>query len=69
MRQELDLSVNEHVYGLGERFGAFVKNGQSIDIWNEDGGTSTDQSYKNIPFYLTDKGYGVFVNHPEKVSF
>ena len=69
MRQQLDLSVNEHVYGLGERFGAFVKNGQSVDIWNEDGGTSTDQSYKNIPFYLTDKGYGVFVNHPEKVSF
>ena len=69
MRQQLDLSVNEHVYGLGERFGAFVKNGQSVDIWNEDGGTSTDQSYKNIPFYLTDRGYGVFVNHPEKVSF
>ena len=69
MRQELGLSVNEHVYGLGERFGAFVKNGQSVDVWNEDGGTSTDQSYKNIPFYLTDKGYGVFVNHPEKVSF
>lgn len=69
MRQMLGLSVNEHVYGLGERFGAFVKNGQIVDIWNEDGGTSTEQSYKNIPFYLTDKGYGVFVNHPEKVSF
>lgn len=69
MRQQLELSVNEHVYGLGERFGAFVKNGQSVDIWNEDGGTSTDQSYKNIPFYVTDKGYGVYVNHPEKVSF
>ena len=36
MRQQLELSVNEHVYGLGERFGALVKNGQSIDIWNED---------------------------------
>ncbi|MCI8376929.1 MAG: alpha-xylosidase [Lachnospiraceae bacterium] len=69
MRQELALGVNEHVYGLGERFSAFVKNGQSVDIWNEDGGTSTEQSYKNIPFYMTDKGYGVFVNHPEKVSF
>lgn len=69
MRQQLELSVNEHVYGLGERFGALVKNGQSIDIWNEDGGTSTEQSYKNIPFYLTDKGYGVFVNDPGKVSF
>ena len=69
MRQQLGLSVNEHIYGLGERFGALVKNGQSIDIWNEDGGTSTDQSYKNIPFYVTDRGYGIFVNHSEKVSF
>jgi len=69
MRQQLDLSVGELVYGMGERFTAFVKNGQSVDIWNEDGGTSTYQSYKNVPFYLTSKGYGIFVNHPEKVSF
>ena len=69
MRQQLGLGVGELVYGLGERFTPFVKNGQSVDIWNEDGGTSTEQSYKNIPFYLTNKGYGVFVNHPEKVSF
>ena len=69
MHQNLSLSIGELIYGLGERFTPFVKNGQSIDIWNEDGGTSTYQSYKNIPFYLTNKGYGVFVNHPEKVSF
>ena len=69
MREQLSIGVGEHIYGLGERFGAFVKNGQSIDIWNEDGGTSSEQSYKNIPFYLSDKGYGVFVNHPERVSF
>ncbi len=69
MREQLDLSIGECVYGLGERFSAFVKNGQSIDIWNEDGGTSSEQSYKNIPFYITNRGYGVFVNHPEKVSF
>ena len=69
MREQLDLSVGELVYGLGERFTPFVKNGQTVDIWNKDGGTSTEQSYKNIPFYITNKGYGVFVNHPEKVSF
>lgn len=69
MRQQLGLSVDELVYGLGERFTPFVKNGQSVEIWNEDGGTSTEQSYKNIPFYLTNRGYGVFVNHPEKVEF
>ncbi len=69
MRQMLSLSVGELVYGMGERFTPFVKNGQSVDIWNADGGTSTEQSYKNIPFYLTNRGYGVLVNHPERVSF
>lgn len=69
MRGQLRLGVGEHLYGLGERFTPFVKNGQSIDIWNKDGGTSSEQSYKNIPFYLSSKGYGVFVNHPDEVSF
>lgn len=69
MREQLNLSVGELVYGLGERFTPFVKNGQTVETWNEDGGTSTDQSYKSIPFYITNRGYGVFVNHPEKVSF
>ena len=69
MREQLTLGVGELIYGLGERFSAFVKNGQTVDIWNEDGGTSTEQSYKNIPFFMSNKGYGVFVNHPEKVSF
>jgi alpha-D-xyloside xylohydrolase len=65
----LDLSVGENVYGLGERFGAFVKNGQVVEIWNRDGGTSTDQAYKNIPFFLTSEGWGVFVDHPGRVEF
>lgn len=69
MRQQLSLGVGELVYGLGERFTALVKNGQSVSIWNEDGGTSTYQSYKNVPFYLSNRGYGVFVNHPERVDF
>ncbi len=68
MRQQLSIGVGELLYGTGEQFGPLIKNGQSIDIWNEDGGTSTDQSYKNIPFYLSNKGYGIFINHPEKVS-
>ena len=69
MTCHLSLDVGELVYGLGERFTSFVKNGQSVDIWNEDGGTSTEQSYKNIPFYISNKGYGVFVNQTDKVSF
>jgi alpha-D-xyloside xylohydrolase len=69
VREQLDLGVNDHVYGLGERFTAFVKNGQSVDTWNADGGTSSEQAYKSVPFYLTDAGYGVFVDHPGAVSF
>lgn len=69
MVTQLDLGVGECVYGLGERFTSLVKNGQVIDIWNEDGGTSSEQSYKNIPFYMTSRGYGVFVNHTGRVSF
>lgn len=69
MFERLALGVGETVYGLGEHFTAFVKNGQMIEIWNRDGGTTTEQAYKNIPFYLTNRGYGIFVNHPEMVSF
>ena len=66
---QLHLSVGEDVYGLGERFGAYVKNGQSVDIWNEDGGTASEQGYKDIPFYMTSHGYGVLVNNRGHVSF
>ena len=69
MSQQLSLGIGELVYGLGERFGPLVKNGQSVDCWNADGGTSSEQSYKNIPFYLTNRGYGVLVDHPGHVSF
>jgi alpha-D-xyloside xylohydrolase len=69
VHESLGLDVGECVYGLGERFTALVKNGQAVDMWNQDGGTSSEQAYKNIPFYLTNRGYGVFVNHPEQVSF
>ncbi|WP_416975114.1 alpha-xylosidase [Streptomyces sp. 4F14] len=69
LREQLALTVGASVYGLGERFGPLVKNGQTVDIWNADGGTATEQAYKNTPFYLTDAGYGVFVDHPGKVSF
>ncbi|MDP4181519.1 MAG: alpha-xylosidase [Bacillota bacterium] len=69
MKEQLSLGVGECVYGLGERFTPFVKNGQVVDIWNADGGTSSELAYKNIPFYVTNKGYGVFVNDPGCVSF
>lgn len=68
-RERLALGVGETIYGLGERFGPLIKNGQVVESWNEDGGTSYELAYKNVPFYLSSRGYGVLVNHPERVSF
>jgi alpha-D-xyloside xylohydrolase len=67
--EQLSLGVGECVYGLGERFTAFVKNGQVVEITNKDGGTTSEQAYKNVPFYLTNRGYGVLVNETGPVSF
>ncbi len=69
MLGQLSLGVRELVYGMGERFTPFVRNGQTVDIWQADGGTSSEQAYKNVPFYLTNRGYGVFVAHSGPVSF
>ncbi|QRW15933.1 glycoside hydrolase family 31 protein [Rhizoctonia solani] len=66
---ELTLSAGELVYGMGEQFGGYIKNGQVISVWNRDGGTSSEQAYKCVPFYITSKGYGVFINHPGEVEF
>jgi alpha-D-xyloside xylohydrolase len=69
LREQLTLRPGETVYGFGEHFTPLVKNGQSVDNWNADGGTNSELAYKNTPFYLTSQGYGVLVNHPGRVSF
>ena len=69
IREMLGLSVGEYIYGFGEKFSAFVKNGQTVEVWNNDGGTCTEQSYKSVPFFVSSRNYGVFVNCPGKVSF
>ncbi len=63
------LAVGEKVYGFGEKFTNYVKNGQTIEVWHEDGGTASEQTYKSIPFFLTTKNYGVFVDHSDRVDF
>jgi alpha-D-xyloside xylohydrolase len=67
--QRLRMAVGENLYGLGERFGPLAKNGQSISIWNEDGGTGSELAYKNIPFFISNKGYGILVNSNARVDF
>ena len=69
MVEQLALDIDEYVYGLGERFTPFVKNGQTVEMWNEDGGTASEIAYKNLPFYITNKGYGVLIDNEGDAAY
>ena len=69
MVEQLAIDVDECIYGLGERYTPFVKNGQVVEMWNEDGGTASEITYKNIPFYITNKGYGVLVDNEGDAAY
>ncbi len=61
--ESLELEVDEVVYGLGERFDSLTRNGRTVDFRNKDAiGTTSRRTYINIPFYLSTKGYGLFLN-------
>jgi alpha-D-xyloside xylohydrolase len=64
------LGPQECVYGLGEKFIRLDKTGQTIDLDMQDAlGVTSPRSYKNIPFYVSTAGYGVFFNHSSRMTF
>ncbi len=64
------LRPGEAVYGFGEQFlGGIDKVGQTIDLnMVEALGVMTPRSYKNIPFFVTTSGYGVYLNHSCRIT-
>lgn len=63
MRLCARLRHDEHIYGLGERFTEFDRRGQKIVMKNTDTlGCRDETAYKNIPFYVSTYGYGLFLN-------
>lgn len=61
---------DEAIYGFGERYSSLNKVGQTISLWNWEGcGNSGGRSYKNIPFFLSTRGYGVFFNESRPITF
>lgn len=61
--EALELLPDEWIYGLGERFDSLVRNGRAVDFRNKDAvGTTSRRTYLNIPFYISTKGYGLFLN-------
>ena len=61
---------DEHFYGFGEKFTNFDKRGQRLVMWNYDAlGGINEHAYKNVPFFVSTRGYGVFVDSIMPVEF
>lgn len=68
--ESFTLGPGEAVYGLGERFGPLNKAGQTASLWHFEGlGNTTGRTYKNVPFFMTTRGYGVFLNESRPATF
>ena len=64
------LGSDERFYGTGERFTDLDKRNQQVSSWvTQPHGSETDEAYKNVPFYLSSRGYGLFVDTAERVDF
>lgn len=68
--ETISLAPDEHLYGLGEKFLNLDKRGQRITSWTTDAlGNSTDRTYKNIPFFMSTEGYGIFINSSYEIIY
>lgn len=57
------LSPGEKIFGCGESFTSFDKRGQKIVLWTDDAnGIQNQQMYKPIPFFMSNRGYGMFLH-------
>src|SRR3989339_475867 len=70
-RETFQLNPGECIYGLGEKFMPINKSGKKLISWALDpmGNTSTDTTYKNIPFFISTQGYGIFINTGNKINY
>ena len=70
MAASFSLSHDEKLFGCGESFTRFDKRGQRIVLCSDDPkGVQTQHMYKPIPFYLSNKGYGMFVHASVPMTF
>ncbi|OZV73772.1 alpha-xylosidase [Micromonospora echinospora] len=61
---------DERFVGFGEKFTPLDKRGQRALMWNFDAfGSESDRAHKCVPFYLSNRGYGVLVDSGLPVEF
>jgi len=63
------LSPDEKIFGCGESFTAFNKRGQKVVLWTDDAnGVQNETMYKPIPFFMSSRGYGMFMHTSSPVT-
>ena len=63
------LSPGERIYGCGESFTSLNKVGQKVHLSVTDPqGPETDGMYKPVPFYFSNRGYGIFMHTSAPVT-
>ncbi|MCX7938485.1 MAG: hypothetical protein N2545_03495, partial [Thermoflexales bacterium] len=64
-----DLRYDEHIYGLGEDYGRVDKRQVRRRLWNVEAfSNASPGAYKNIPFFMSTRGYGVFINSSNAIT-
>jgi alpha-D-xyloside xylohydrolase len=58
-----DLAYDEHIYGFGESFGRLDKRETEQTLWIQEGfSNASPATYKRTPFYMSSRGYGLYLN-------
>ncbi|MGA2193877.1 MAG: TIM-barrel domain-containing protein [Bryobacteraceae bacterium] len=64
------LAPGEKLFGCGESFTRLDKRGQKLVLWaNDANGVETGRMYKPIPFFMSNRGYGMFVHTSAPATF
>lgn len=61
---------DEHFYGFGEKFTDLDKRGQRLEMWHYDAyGAHSERAYKNVPFFVSTRAYGIFLDSTTFINF
>jgi alpha-D-xyloside xylohydrolase len=70
VHEALCLAPEERLYGFGERFVPLDQRGRRWESWTIDAlGTATQRAYKPVPFGMSSRGYGLFINSSARIDF
>jgi alpha-D-xyloside xylohydrolase len=63
------LSPGEKIFGCGESFTRLDKRGQKVVLWTDDAnGVENQGMYKPIPFFMSSRGYGMFMHSTSPIT-